>query len=87
MIRTRYKKRIKADKVALVTATTLLTAGLIAVIAMIAYYAIKDGWQSVLDWFSSRWACLVGVIVLIAGVAALYLLSFFRKWKELKDEA
>ena len=81
-----YKKPKKADKMALATARTLLTAGLLAVVVMILYYGIVDGWDSVIAWFSSRWACLVGVLLLLAGTAAMWLWSFFKRAKELKDE-
>lgn len=82
----RYRKPKRADKIALATIRILLTVGLLAIMAMVGYYAAVDGWESVLAWFTSRWACLIGVLILLAVTAGLWLWSFFKKMRELHDE-
>ena len=81
-----YKKPMRADKVALATVKIILTALVVGIAAIVLFYGIKDGWQSVIEWFVSKWACLIAVVLIVAGTASLWILSIFKKAKDLGDE-
>lgn len=82
----RYRKPMRADKVALATVRICLTALVVGIAVIVAFFAIRDGWASVFAWFSSKWACLVAIVIIVAATAALWLISVFKKAKELNDE-
>lgn len=81
-----YKKPKNINRQVASTLRIIVTFGLLAVVAIIVYYGITDGWQSVVNWFTTKWACLVGFAMLIAVTLAWWLMSFIKKMRSLGDE-
>lgn len=54
---------------------------LLGIACFVVGYGLKDGWESVLAWFTSKWAMWVYVFAGIYGMAALAYF-FYKKNKE-----
>jgi len=80
-----YKKPKSIKKNVVATVKILVTAATIALCAMVMYYGFTDGWQAVIDWFSSRYACLILIILLIAGVLVMWIISLAKTMKKVQD--
>ena len=52
---------------------------LVGIIAFIVGYGLKDGWDSVIAWFSSKWA---GWVYAFLIVYALFMVMYFN-WKRI----
>lgn len=46
----------------------------VGIASFIVGYGLKDGWDAVLAWFTSKWATYVyiGIVVYLSGVLALW---------------
>jgi len=65
------KKLEKTDIIAIIGTVSFLIVGLAA---FVIGYGVKDGWEAVGRWFTSRWAIYVYIaIVLLAFVLVWYI--------------
>lgn len=80
-----YKKPKSIKKNIVATIKILVTTAVIAVTAIVMYYGFTDGWQAVADWFSSKYACLIAVIILVAGFLAMWIISLAKTMKKVQD--
>ena len=63
------KKLDKASKIAIISTISFVLVGLAA---FIIGYGVKDGWQSVLAWFVSRWAIYIYIAIAILVFALIW---------------
>lgn len=80
-----YKKPKNIKKNVIATIKILATTLAVALIAIVMYYGCTDGWQAVIDWFSSKYACLFAIIGLIAGVLIMWVISLAKTMKKVQD--
>ena len=81
----KYKKPVSINKVAWRTIKILLTALSVALIAIVAFFIIKDGWEKFLQWFVGKWACLGAMIIVFVvtlGVWGYEVIRTIRKVSE-----
>lgn len=81
-----YKKPKAGRQALFATLRIVLTAALVAVLGIIIFYVAKDGWESVLHWFVSKYACMILVILLFAATAAMWLWKLVKTMQRLKED-
>lgn len=55
---------------------------LIGITSLVLAYGIKDGWDSVLAWFTSRWAMYIYVAIGLWIIAVLYIIIICKKYED-----
>ena len=80
------KKNGSISKTVMSTIKILLTVALLAVIIMITYYVATEGWEAVIAWFKSSWACMFALVLLTGAVLALWIISIYRKIKAVRED-
>lgn len=65
-------ERRRAKRIAIMSVLAVLV---VACLCFVVGFGISEGWGAVAAWFTSKWATLVVVSVLIAAMALLY--AFF----------
>ena len=86
MTKTHYKKPRNLKKTSLKMAKLLVTFALISIFTIIGVFIGLNGIQAVMEWFASKWFCMVAVIALIAVVIAWWLWDFFRNMKRVAED-
>lgn len=81
-----YKKKSNIPTSVLSTMKIILTVALAAAIVMIGFFVIRDGWKAVIDWFSSSWACMFGLVLLVGATATLWIISIYKKLKVVSED-
>lgn len=71
--------RTKGGKATIIGSSVFLLVG---IISLILAYGIKDGWASVLAWFTSRWAMYIYVGIGLWIIAVLYIIIIAKKYEE-----
>lgn len=65
----------------------LIGIGIFALIGIAAFligYGLRDGWEAVLAWFTSRWAYIVYTGAVVYVVALLCYIHIVKVSKEMK---
>ena len=81
-----YREKKSYKKPILATIRILLLAGLVAIVGMLGYYAVTEGWGAVLAWFQGKWFCMVGIIALFAATVGMWVFHFVKQARKLGDE-
>lgn len=85
-IKNHYKgKGFKVNKTALRTAQIVGTALVVAIFSIIIYFIATEGWHAVIEWLTSKWACMFAIIIIVAITIALWLVSVYMQFKKLKE--
>lgn len=71
--------RTRGGKLTVIGSTAFL---LIGIVSLVLAYAIKDGWESVLAWFTSRWAMYIYVGLGLWIIAVLYIIIISKKYED-----
>lgn len=80
-----FKRRIakfvksKGGKATIIGTTAFL---LIGITALVLGYGLKDGWQVVLNWFTSRYAMFVYVGIGFYILLILYIIVLSQKYED-----
>lgn len=74
----------KKNKAKLIWMIGIGVFALIGIASFIVGYGLRDGWQAVLAWFTSRWAYIVYVGALIYLTVVLCFVHFMNIHKETK---
>lgn len=80
-----FKRRIakfvksKGGKITIISTTVFL---LIGITALVLGYGLKDGWQVVLNWFTSRYAMYVYVGIGFYVLIILYIIVLSQKYED-----
>ncbi len=86
MSKSQYKKPKDIKESTLKVVKLLVTFVLIAVIVMVAIFIGLNGFQAVLNWFVSKWACLVVVILLLVVTATWWILDMAKNLKKVAED-
>lgn len=81
-----YKKPKGNNKALFATIRIVITFAVLAVVGMIGYFAVTQGWEAVFAWFGGKYACMVVVILLVAGTAVMWLWKLVRSMGRFKDD-
>jgi len=81
-----YKKPKSRNKALFATIRIVITFAVVALIGIIGFFAIRDGWESVFAWFGGKYACMVVVILLVAATAAMWLWKLVRSMRGYKED-
>ena len=84
--RAHYRKPKKAKNTALATIRIILTFATIALLAMVFYFAWKDGWESVFAWFGGKYFCLIVVVLFLAITAMCWIIEAIMKIRRLRED-
>lgn len=71
----------KKDKTAITWYLGLGVFALLGIACFVVGYGLKDGWEAVLAWFTSKWAMWVYVF----GALYIVILIGYVLWKKDKD--
>ena len=81
-----YKKPKNKAKAVFATVRIVGTFAVIAVLGMIFFYAVKDGWDAVFAWFGGKYACMCVIILLVAITLAAWLYVLINRIRRLKED-
>lgn len=84
--RAHYKKPKENKKALFATLRIVLTAGALAILGIIGYYAATQGWEAVFAWFGGKYMCMVVMILVAAGTAAIWLVKLVVSMKRFKED-
>lgn len=56
----------------------------IGICAFLLGYGLRDGWEAVLAWFTSKWAYIIYTAILVYATFAICYIHFINVGKELK---
>lgn len=84
-VKNKYKKQSNISKSVIATIRILLTVALVASIIMIGFFVIRDGWEAVIAWFGSSWACMFFLIILFGACAAMWIIAIYKKLKVVSE--
>ena len=71
--------RTKGGKATIIGTSIFLLVG---IASLVLAYGLKDGWASVLAWFTSRWAMYIYVGIGIWIIAVLYIVYISKKYED-----
>lgn len=86
MSKKKFKKPTSVNQTALKTVKILATAASAAIITIIVFFIIKDGWQKFLAWFSGKWACLGAMIAVFVLTIALWGYEIVKTIRKVSDD-
>lgn len=81
----RFKKKVaqfvnsKGGKAMLIGSIVFFLVG---IASLVLAFGLKDGWASVLAWFTSRWAMYVYVAIGLWIIIVLYIIYIAQKYEE-----
>lgn len=84
--RAHYRKPKKAKNTALATIRIVLTFATIALLAMVFYFAWKDGWESVFAWFGGKYFCLIVIVIFVGLTAVIWLVDAIKRIRRLRED-
>lgn len=67
------------------TLKILGTALTIAVLGIVLFCGIANGWDSVARFFKGSYFCMILVLLLILGTAAIWIIYAVKKYKKVND--
>ncbi len=75
------KKKLKLEKATIIAIISTLAFFLVGIAAIVIGYGVKDGWDSVGRWFTSRWAIYIYIVIALLIFALAWFLHKRRMEK------
>ena len=81
-----FKKPSSIKEATLKTVRILLTVFSAALITLIVFFIVKDGWDNFIAWFNGKWFCMFAVFAIFAATLVFWLLRVIQLIRKATEE-
>lgn len=81
-----FKKERKVSKAKVIAISLVAAFAIIGIACFVFGYGLSEGWEVVLAWFSSKWATMVYLIILIVAVVSIWIFHYLKVKKAIGNE-